>query len=136
MLYLESNEYEIIICFLGHQYLPKNYKDLLNINLPQWITDLNGHQIKRNFSDERSFKLTKALLVTKLSRFEFEQHRNSNLNPNQLEKAIRHRGTDYEAILYFHKIQKDFQQKVVQGFTELGVQVQVANRFVMIILLI
>lgn len=114
----------LFVSLLGHQYLPKNYKVLLSKGVPI------QRQSKRHLSDERSFKLTKALLITKLSRFEFEQHRNSNLNANSLEEAIRHRGTDYEALLYFHKIQKDFQRKVVKGFTELGIEVQMANRYV------
>lgn len=87
------------------------------------------HQIKRSYSDETKFKLTKALIVTKLSRLEFEQHRHAKLSQLELEKCIRDRGTDYDAMLNYHKIHKDFERKVADSFNELGVEVKLVNRF-------
>lgn len=77
---------------------------------------------------EHEFKVSKALIVSKLSRLELEQHRHNTLNQPQLEKLIRDRGTDYESLVYHHHLHKNFQQRIAQSFTELGVQVQLANR--------
>lgn len=90
-------------------------------------------QGKQSFSDKCSFKLSRALIVTKLSRLEFEQHRNFNLNQIEFEKAIKNRGTDYDAMLNNHRVHKNFERKVAQSFTALGVEVQLVNRLYIIL---
>lgn len=77
---------------------------------------------------EHNFKLAKALIVTKLSRLELEQHRYATLSQPQLEKLIRDRGTDYDSLVYHHHLHKNFQQRVADSFKERGVKVQLANR--------
>lgn len=46
-------------------------------------------------TDTPSFNPTKALVLTKLSRYEFEKLRHSDLNEKELEQALRKRGSDY-----------------------------------------
>lgn len=77
---------------------------------------------------ERDFRISRATIVTKLSRLELEQHRNPDLNAEQLERFIRERGTDYDSLLYHHHIHKNFQTRVADCFTDAGVQVRVTNR--------
>ncbi|XP_053963091.1 NAD kinase 2, mitochondrial isoform X1 [Anastrepha ludens] len=74
------------------------------------------------------FKLQRALIIAKFSRYEFEQMRYPKLNREQLEKKLRHRGTDYEMLMYLHNIHKDFERKVVKSFLDVGCEVKVANR--------
>ncbi|XP_037949399.1 NAD kinase 2, mitochondrial-like [Teleopsis dalmanni] len=75
-----------------------------------------------------NFKLQRALFVTKLSRYEFEQLRHPRLNKNQLEQVIRNRGTDFEFLIYLHNLHKDFERKVVKSFQDSGCEVKLANR--------
>ncbi|XP_017027241.1 NAD kinase 2, mitochondrial isoform X2 [Drosophila kikkawai] len=75
-----------------------------------------------------NFKLKRALVVTKLSRYEFEQQRNPQLSREQLEKKLRDRGTDVEMILYLHNLHKDFEKRVVQSFQDVGCEVKMASR--------
>ncbi|XP_014103445.1 NAD kinase 2, mitochondrial isoform X1 [Bactrocera oleae] len=74
------------------------------------------------------FKLQRALIITKFSRYEFEQMRNPQLSRVQLEKKLRDRGTDFEMLMYLHNLHKDFERNVVQSFLNVGCEVKVANR--------
>lgn len=78
--------------------------------------------------DPTNFKLQRALLVSKLSRYEFEQLRHPHLNKEQLEAKIRHRGTDYDTLMYLHNLHKDFERTVVRSFQDVGCEVKLANR--------
>ncbi|KAM7345798.1 NAD kinase 2, mitochondrial [Cochliomyia hominivorax] len=78
--------------------------------------------------DPANFKLQRALLVSKLSRYEFEQLRHPQLNKEQLEKKIRDRGTDFETLMYLHNLHKDFERKIVRSFQDVGCEVKLANR--------
>lgn len=84
----------------------------------------------RSASDQpnRKFQFKKALIVTKLSRYEFEQHKNPKLSVLQLEKLLRDRGTDYDLWLYYHKMHKDFENKVAKSFKSFGIDVKFVNR--------
>ncbi|XP_012155808.1 NAD kinase 2, mitochondrial isoform X3 [Ceratitis capitata] len=73
------------------------------------------------------FKLQRALIITKFSRYEFEQMRYPQLNREQLERKLRDRGTDYEMLMYLHNLHKDFERNVVQSFLDVGCEVKVAN---------
>ncbi|XP_017044687.1 NAD kinase 2, mitochondrial isoform X4 [Drosophila ficusphila] len=75
-----------------------------------------------------NFKLKRALVVTKLSRYEFEQLRHPELSPDQLQQKLRDRGTDVEMVLYLHKVHKDFERKVVQSFQDVGCEVKLSSR--------
>lgn len=91
----------------------------------------NKENVDRNNGryDDRPFLLSKALIISKLSRLELEQHRNSNLSGRQLKEVIRNRGSDYEALQYYHEIHKTFERKVAESFSEHGVHVQLVNRY-------
>lgn len=80
------------------------------------------------FNNDTHFKPTKALIVTKLSRLEFEQQRQPTLSRNELEHHIRDRGSDYDVMLNFHTIHKDFERKIAQCFNKFGVEVKLVNR--------
>lgn len=79
-------------------------------------------------ADEHAFKLSRAILVTKLSRLELEQHRRPDLSAVQLERVIRERGTDYDSLLYHHHVHNNFLERVADCFSEAGVDVRIANR--------
>lgn len=68
------------------------------------------------------------MLVTKLTRYEFERIRHSELNDLELEEKIRYRGTDFDALMHYHHLHKKVERKVVDCFREKGVEVKVVNR--------
>ncbi|XP_017839331.1 NAD kinase 2, mitochondrial isoform X2 [Drosophila busckii] len=75
-----------------------------------------------------NFKLKRALVVTKLSRYELEQLRHPELSREQLEQKLRDRGTDVEMVLYLHNLHKDFERRVVQSFQNVGCEVKLSSR--------
>lgn len=92
----------------------------------------NDRRITRSFTALRSakFQFKKALIVTKLSRLEFEQHKNPKLSVAELEKMLRDRGTDFDALLQYHRIHKEFETTVAESFRRHNIDVKLVNRFV------
>lgn len=78
----------------------------------------------------KSFRLEKALIVTKLSRYEYEESRNRELSTQQLEEKLRNRGTDFDGMIYHHNIHKKFEMRVIKSFQDVGCDVKVINRYV------
>lgn len=68
------------------------------------------------------------LVVSKLTRLEFEKTRDQELSDEKLEHKIRTRGSDYDAMKYYHHLHKDVEAEVVKSFEEQGIEVKVANR--------
>lgn len=77
-----------------------------------------------------NFKLKRALIVSKLSRYEFEQMRHPDLSREQLEQKLRDRGTDVENMLYLHNLHKDFERRIVRSFRNVGCEVKLSSRWV------
>lgn len=75
------------------------------------------------------FKPQKVLILTKLSRYEFERRRHPELTEKQLEKCLRLRGSDYNLLLYHHYIHKGVENTVNSVFTAAGIETRVVYRF-------
>lgn len=54
--------------------------------------------------------------------------RHSELNDVELEEKIRCRGTDFDALIYYHNLHKAVEHKVVDCFRANGVEVKLVNR--------
>ncbi|XP_032591367.1 NAD kinase 2, mitochondrial isoform X2 [Drosophila grimshawi] len=95
---------------------------------------LKSKQLLKHLAKEYSnfapanFKLKRALVVSKLSRYEVEQLRHPDLSREQLEQKLRDRGTDVEMVLYLHNLHKDFEQRIVQSFQNVGCEVKLSSR--------
>ncbi|XP_032591368.1 NAD kinase 2, mitochondrial isoform X3 [Drosophila grimshawi] len=94
---------------------------------------LKSKQLLKHLAKEYSnfapanFKLKRALVVSKLSRYEVEQLRHPDLSREQLEQKLRDRGTDVEMVLYLHNLHKDFEQRIVQSFQNVGCEVKLSS---------
>lgn len=108
------------------QTLRATFQPML-VNVKTKSTYANNHAFHSHAKDNK-LRIKKALIVTKLTRLEFEKIRHSELNDIELEEKIRNRGTDYDALMYYHKLHKQMEEKVVKSFRELGVEVKVVNR--------
>jgi len=74
------------------------------------------------------FRPKRALVVSKLTKYEFEKMRHSVMNTEELEKFLRNRGTDYEAVMYYHNLHKTVEHQVTNAFLKQGVEVKIVNR--------
>lgn len=82
----------------------------------------------RPFGTNPKSKLRRVLVVSKLTRLEFEKTREQSLSDEKLEQRIRDRGSDYDAMKYYHHLHKDVEDVVIKSFREEGVEVRVVNR--------
>ncbi|GAB6026087.1 hypothetical protein CHUAL_012290 [Chamberlinius hualienensis] len=74
------------------------------------------------------FKPKRALVLTKLSRYEFEKKRKPELSEEQLEKVLAARGSDYQSLVYHHNIHKQCQESVVKTLENNGAEIKLVNR--------
>ncbi len=69
----------------------------------------------------------RALILTKLSRYEFERLRHADLNEKQLQEALRKRGSDYNHLLYHHTIHKNCEAAVIKALKEHNIETKVVQ---------
>lgn len=79
--------------------------------------------------DPSDFKPRRVLILTKLSRYDFEKRRHPELTERELEKSLRSRGSDYNMLLYHHYIHKGVENTVNSVFTAAGIETKVVYRF-------
>lgn len=87
----------------------------------------NNHSFHSQAKNNK-LRIKKALVVTKLTRYEFEKIRHSELDALELEEKIRCRGTDFDALMHYHNLHKAVEHKVVDCFRKSGVEVKIVNR--------
>lgn len=78
---------------------------------------------------KEEFHCRKALIVSKLSRYEFEKYRHPSLSTLELEEALRRRGSDYELLLHHHHIHKACETSVEAALKAHGIETRVVNRW-------
>lgn len=86
---------------------------------------------RRLFGTNPKTKLRRVLVVSKLTRLEFEKNRDqtaASLSDEKLEQKIRDRGSDYDAMKYYHHLHKDVEEDVIKSFRDEGIEVRVVNR--------
>lgn len=92
--------------------------------------------IKRSYStiglpcETEKFKINKVLIVTKLTRLEFEKNRLRipNISDEKCESILRNRGTDYDALYHYHQCHKSVESTVMKCLQENGIDIKIVNR--------
>jgi len=78
--------------------------------------------------DTAQFKPKKAVILTKVSRYEFEKLRHDNLSETQLEQELTARGSNYAAIRHHHNIHKSLEVAVADTLEKAGVEIRIVKR--------
>lgn len=73
-------------------------------------------------------QLERALIVSKMTRYEVEQYRHPGLNECQLERVVRHRGSNYESLIDHHIRHKNYEKYIVDIFNKMGITTRTVNR--------
>ncbi|CAG9858331.1 unnamed protein product [Phyllotreta striolata] len=90
----------------------------------------NLNVFSQNISNEvHPLKIEKALIVSKLSRYESEKRIYSNCSEHELEKILRKRGTNYEKLVSFHELHRNFENNLTETLNRFGTEVEVVNRY-------
>lgn len=106
-------------------------KLIKNLNFPG-LNNLftNTKQFSNTTLHNDPLEFSKVLIISKLSRYEFEKIKHKDLTNTELENFLRKRGTNFEKLIHFHDLHKSFEDKVVANFKCLGVEIEVVNRYV------
>lgn len=110
-----------------HSHLLKPKHQQLYQHILRNSTYVNNHLFHSQAKNNK-LRIKKALIVTKLTRYEFEKIRHSELNDRDFEEQIRFRGTDFDALMHYHNLHKNVERQVVECLRESGVEVKLVNR--------
>jgi len=93
--------------------------------------NLYGHRNCSSFGywDPAQFRPKKAVILTKVSRYEFEKVRHEQLTEKQLEEELTARGSNYAAVKHHHNIHKALEVAVAQTLENAGVETRTVKRF-------
>ncbi|XP_063898054.1 NAD kinase 2, mitochondrial [Helicoverpa armigera] len=78
--------------------------------------------------EDAKLNMEKCLIVSKVTRYEYERHSHENLSESELEKVLRKRGSDYDSMVSVHKRQKAFEENVAKSLRDMGLKVEMASR--------
>lgn len=84
---------------------------------------------KAGASMEKSFQPKKVLILSKITRYEFEKHVHQDIDEDQLEAMLRHRGSDYHQLIKKHEIHHSYLQTIQSELEKAGVESKVVQRF-------
>lgn len=79
--------------------------------------------------EQHAFKLRRAVVLSKLSRFEYLRRQHNDLTEQQLETYLRDRGTDYDVLVRHHNLHQEFEEHVKSSLVKHDVEIQVVDRF-------
>lgn len=104
----------------GSKYFsPKIIKGQINVLRCKFHHDKSNKQIKLN----------KVLVISKMTRYDYERKKLKHLSDEQFEKELRNRGTNFDKLVFHNQLQKTAVDKVCKTLRGIGSDVKVVNRF-------
>lgn len=92
------------------------------------LSSLLSASVHNSSNKAKAMKIDKVLVISKLSRYEFEKRKHKNLNDCELKQVLKNRGTDFDRLINFHDAHKSYEETVVSALKNMGIEVEVANR--------
>ncbi|KAK9886709.1 hypothetical protein WA026_017628 [Henosepilachna vigintioctopunctata] len=103
------------------------YSNLLNnFNMGLKNAAKNMHM---NKSKDEYFNMNRVLILTKMTRYEYERVKFKELNDQQFERMLRNRGTNFEKLKHHHSLQKTSVEKIAKCLRDMGSDVRIVNRY-------
>lgn len=90
-------------------------------------TNVHG-SLRFLFRNESSFVPKKILIMTKLSRYQFERLREPELNEAQLKMKLIERGSDYDNMLASHLTTEVVRDQLIQILRKMNVEYRIIDR--------
>ncbi|KAL1513999.1 hypothetical protein ABEB36_003330 [Hypothenemus hampei] len=101
-----------------------------NLKVFQVLCDFSFKNVAcRSFSTSNGFKPDKVLVVSKLSRFEYEKKKFKNKDEKEILDNLKQKGADVKMMIRYHDLHKKFEENVLNTFINLGIRVKVVNRY-------
>ncbi|WKX93495.1 hypothetical protein Q1695_011067 [Nippostrongylus brasiliensis] len=79
--------------------------------------------------EKPTFQPRKVLIVTKITRYEFEKRVHNNVDDKHLESLLRRRGSDFNMLLMKHQIHHSYLDTIQSELERAGMESKVVNRF-------
>ncbi|PSN42116.1 hypothetical protein C0J52_02968 [Blattella germanica] len=83
---------------------------------------------RRSYSARPSLHLRRALVLSKMTRYELEAERYSDLDRTAQDEILRRQVSDFDVLLQHHKINKEFESSVVKALNESGIETRTVSR--------
>ncbi|XP_014662053.1 PREDICTED: NAD kinase 2, mitochondrial-like [Priapulus caudatus] len=95
------------------------------------VNELNSRipKISETVQASGGFRPSKALVLTKLTRYEFEKRRHSAYSEPQLIRNLESKGSDYKSLLQIHNNHQRAKDIVVACLQKEGIETRVVSRF-------
>ncbi|PAV62473.1 hypothetical protein WR25_08591 isoform B [Diploscapter pachys] len=96
------------------------------------VQPVNGHvsmMSTRSGSEKSIFQPKKVLILTKLTRYEFEKKVHDDVSETQLEKILNRRGSNYNRLLKKHELHHQYLQKISEELSRAGIESRIVQRF-------
>jgi len=103
---------------------------LARLSLPRCLPGLRQAASLSGSACVSGWRPERAVILTKVSRFEYEKLRHSSLaEPGQLERELRRRGSNYELVKAHHGVHKAVEAEVERALNRAGVETRLVKRF-------
>lgn len=79
--------------------------------------------------DPKEFHPKKALVLSKVSRYEFEKYRHKTKSDLELERLLLKRGSNFQALKKHHDIHKKTESQLIRALEEKGIETKICQRF-------
>ncbi|XP_030759455.1 NAD kinase 2, mitochondrial isoform X2 [Sitophilus oryzae] len=77
----------------------------------------------------KSLKIDKVLVVSKLSRYEYEKRKYKDENVTKFLDDLKRRGADIEKLVYHYDLHKKYEERIVKTLKSRGLDVKVVDRY-------
>lgn len=75
------------------------------------------------------YDFSKILILHKITRYEFEKHRNSHLSESELKKMLENRGSNYNRLIEHHNTHYRSLEKIIETLHSHKIETKVTQRF-------
>ena len=91
--------------------------------------DFDEIKCKETHNDPKQFQPKNILILSKLSRYQFEKQQHAkDMSEDEFRKILENRGSDYTLIKYYHNVHKSVEEKIVHAIEKRGLQVKICQR--------
>ncbi|KAL3288078.1 hypothetical protein HHI36_002529 [Cryptolaemus montrouzieri] len=97
-------------------------------NIPVGLKNVGKNVRFISIRQNDDFSLNKVLVLTKMTRYDYEKLKYKELNSQQFENMLKARGTNLEKLKHHNILQKTNVEKIVKILIDLGSDVRVVNR--------
>jgi NAD+ kinase len=106
-----------------------NYRWAQQASSSNNFSHLNNLAASSGMKPPSSLDMKRVLVLSKISRYDFEKLLNPHLNESELADNLKARGTNIDGLRLRHNVHKECTNLVVHAFQSRGIETRVVDRF-------